>query len=566
MEQDHNDIEIDRTPPQTDDEMVNYVQILSQEGGVRYLDYIMASALSIDNVRQWQYKDILTLSKDEQKKWMAACHDELKSLQERNVYKLVDLPQGRKAIKSRWVFDVKTDGRYKARLVAKGFSQVEGIDYDELFSPVVRFETVRVLLALAALEDWDIQALDVKTAFLYGELDKEIYMEQPQGFVKGSNKVWLLRRALYGLKQASLSWWYQCTKSMAKLGFKRCISDAGVYYFIRGNDIIIAIVYVDDAIFMGSNSSLLHSKKKEFMKIWECRDLGEPREFLRMRITRDRKRRTLSLDQSDYLEKIIKRFGMENANPTRTPLPAGYKPTANKGEANSTIRSQFQSVIGSLLYLCLGTRPDITFPVIKLSQYGTNPTQEHLNKAKYIIRYLIGTRKYSLTYKDKQGEQGFIAYADSDWATDEDTRVSQTGYLINFACAPVFWVSQKQKSVALSSTEAEYMALSDCARQIKWIINLFSEIEYPIAKLPLLSDNQGAIFISKNQVTEKRTKHIDIKYHHIRECVAKKKVEVFFIPTNQQPADLMTKNLPWDKFQRHREFLGLTFFKTDSSI
>uniref|UniRef100_A0A0W0FZG2 Reverse transcriptase Ty1/copia-type domain-containing protein n=1 Tax=Moniliophthora roreri TaxID=221103 RepID=A0A0W0FZG2_MONRR len=198
---------------------------------------------------------------------MAACHDELKSLQERNVYKLVDLPQGQKAIKSRWVFDVKTDGHYKARFVAKGFSQVEGIDYDELFSPVVRFETVRVLLALAALEDWDIQAIDVKTAFLYGELDKEIYMEQPQGFVKGSNKVWLLHRALYGLKQASLSWWYQCTKSMAKLGFKCCISDAGVYYFIHGNDIIIAIVYVDDVIFMGSNSSLLNSKKKEFMKI-----------------------------------------------------------------------------------------------------------------------------------------------------------------------------------------------------------------------------------------------------------------------------------------------------------
>uniref|UniRef100_A0A0W0FDG7 Reverse transcriptase Ty1/copia-type domain-containing protein n=1 Tax=Moniliophthora roreri TaxID=221103 RepID=A0A0W0FDG7_MONRR len=526
----------------------------------------MASALSIDNVHQWQYKDILTLSKDEQKKWMTACYDELKSLQERNVYKLVDLPQGRKVIKSRWVFDVKTDGRYKARLVAKGFSQVKGIDYDELFSPVVHFETVRVLLALAALEDWEIQVLDVKTAFLYGELDKEIYMEQPQGFIKGSNKVWLLRRALYGLKQASLSWWYQCTKSMAKLGFKHCISDAGVYYFIRGNDIIIAIVYVDDVIFMGSNSSLLHSKKKEFMKIWECRDLGEPREFLRMQITRDRKRCTLSLDQSDYLEKIIKRFGMENANPTHTPLPASYKPTANKGEANSTIRSQFQSVIRSLLYLCLGTRPDITFPVIKLLQYGTNPTQKHLNKVKYIIRYLIGTRKYSLTYKDKQGEQGFIAYADSDWVTDEDIRVSQTGYLINFACAPVFWVSQKQKSVALSSTEAEYMALSDCARQIKWIINLFSEIEYPIAKLLLLSDNQGAIFISKNQVTEKQTKHIDIEYHHIRECVAKTKVEVFFIPTNQQPVDLMMKNLPWDKFQRHREFLGLTFFKTNSSI
>lgn len=333
----------------------------------------------------------------------------------------------------------------------------------------MRFETVHILLSLAALEDWDIEALDVKTAFLYGKLEEEIYMEQPEGFeIPGKEHlVWHLKRALYGLKQASLAWWREMNASMKALGFKRILSDAGVFIFRQGKYIIIAIVYVDDALFMGNNRHLLTKKKMDFMRIWECRDLGEATEFLGMRITRDRTKRRLTLDQGEYLQRVLERFKFEN-KPTRTPLPSGYKPSLNPKQASTQIRKSFQQVIGSLLYIMLGTRPDIAFAVIRLSQFSANPSEEHLEKAFYICCYLLSTPDYTLVFDGSSG-QGITAFSDSDWVSDEIMRRSTTGYFIQIAKGPVSWLSRRQKTVALSSTEAEYMALSDCSRQVVWI-------------------------------------------------------------------------------------------------
>jgi hypothetical protein len=239
---------------------------LIQEGGEKMLHYFMSQAIPDQNLTSndpstWNsIKHIMHLpNQGEKDAWIEACKDEIKSLNDREIYDLVDLPKGRKSIKNRWVFTIKSDGRKKARLVTKGFSQIEGIDYNELFSPVVRYETVRILLALAALENWEIQALDVKTAFLYGKLDKDthIYMDQPEGFVEDNSKVWKLRKALYGLKQASLEWWRQCSASMESLGFKHCQSDAGIYVFTQKRQLVVAVIYVDDALFMGSNKSLV---------------------------------------------------------------------------------------------------------------------------------------------------------------------------------------------------------------------------------------------------------------------------------------------------------------------
>ena len=217
--------------------------------------------------------------------------EEIKSLRNCKVWDLVDLPKGRKPVKGRWVYAIRPGNRVKARFVAKGFTQIFGIDYEETFSPVARFETIRLMFALAALYDWEIEALDVKTAFLFGELDEEIYMEQPEGFVvKGQeSKVCRLRKAIYGLKQAALQWNKLLHKSLVDLGFKRCISDSGIYVKIIGEDIIIIIIYVDDACFMGNKRTQVLDHKKKFMKKWESRDLGKAKEYLGMRITRDRK-------------------------------------------------------------------------------------------------------------------------------------------------------------------------------------------------------------------------------------------------------------------------------------
>ena len=210
-----------------------------------------------------------------QEEWKHACHEELESLHRWRVYELVDPPKGRKVIKNRWVFDLKSDGRKKARLVAKGFSQVEGIDYDEIFSPVVQFETVWMMIALAALKDWHISGLDVKTAFLYGELNEELYMEQPEGFKdpKNNKKVMHLKKAIYGLKQAALAWWKVLDKSMDTLSCTCLVSDSGI--FVNKEKTIVIIVYVDNVLFLGANKKDISSLKQCFMKIWECRDLGD---------------------------------------------------------------------------------------------------------------------------------------------------------------------------------------------------------------------------------------------------------------------------------------------------
>ena len=307
---------------------------LCPEGGARLIQHLLSRAIPPEdegekvsplNVREWTFRDIVLLPKNEQKEWFNACREELEALRQRDVYDLVDRPKGRKVIKNRWVFDVKSDGRKKARLVAKGFSQVEGEDFDKIFSPVVRFETVRLILALAALEDWHISGLDVRSAYLYGKLEEEIYMEQPEGFRKPGteHKVFKLKRALYGLKQAGLAWWRTLSESMTLMGFKRLSNDAGIYIYKRHSDgqLVVVIVYVDDALFCGKSKKLVAELKARFMKKWECRDLGDAKDFLRMQIVR--KGRSIHLDRRAYLEKVLERCGMTNARPTPTPLPAG---------------------------------------------------------------------------------------------------------------------------------------------------------------------------------------------------------------------------------------------------
>ena len=554
-------------PDSSDDEVDDLLR-LQREGGVKYLEHLLAKAVppsdleSPDsaNIREWTFRDILKMPSASQKEWKQACREELDSLRRRKVFELVDPPAGRKVIKNRWVFDLKSDGRKKARLVAKGFSQVEGIDYDEIFSPVVRFETIRMMIALAALKNWHIAGLNVKTAFLYGELDEELYMEQPEGFkVKGQDrKVMRLKRAIYGLKQAALAWWKALDKSMAALGLTRLLSDSGL--FVNKEKSIVAIVYVDDVLFLGADKPKLLKLKEQFMKAWECRDLGDAQEFLRMRIKR--KDGKIYLDQTTYLQKVLQQFNLQNANPTPTPLPEGYQPSPNTSHADPALRSKYQQVIGSLLYIMLGTRPDIAFAVTKLSQHAANPTEDHLNRALYICRYLLGTANYSLVF-DGPLDSGLMAYSDSDWASDPNTRKSTTSYMVKLAGAIFSWNSRAQKTVALSSTEAEYMSLSDTSRQLLWIKSLMSELGIDLSPIPLFGDNQGSIFLASNPVQEKRIKHIDLRYHFIRNVVQNKQVELFFIEGASNPADLFTKNLGRVKFQKVREQLGLEFYSSD---
>jgi hypothetical protein len=270
------------------------------------------------------------------------------------------------------------------------------MDYDQVFSPVVRFETVRLILALAALKNWVAYGLNFRNAYLYGKLDEEIYMEQPEGFTApGTTKehyVLRLLRALYGLKQAGLAWWRALKQSMEEMGFVSLTSDAGIFVYKRDGFFVVAIVYVDDAIFCGPNKALVIAMKETFMRRWETRDLGEVTEFLRMRITREG--RSIHLDQSAYLRVVLERCGMQNAKSA----------------------------------------------VTKLAQYSANPSKDHLDKALYICRYLVGTQNYCLTY-DGASEQGLNATTDSNWASDATDRRSQSGYFVKLAGGLISWTS-----------------------------------------------------------------------------------------------------------------------------
>ena len=241
----------------------------------------------VHNIQEWHYRDLMHFPEAAQKEWKTAMLEELESLQKQNVFELTKLSKGRKSIGCRWVFNIKIDSQKKARLVTQGFSQVEGIDFNKLFSPVVRFESVRIVLALAALHGWYMTGVDVHMACLYGKLDEEIHMRQPEGFIaRGQeSKVICLHRALYGLKQAGLAWWKELSQSMKALGFKRLNSDARIFVCREGPNLILAVVYVDDAIFMGKNKNLFNKKKALFMAKWECRDLGDLKEFLWMHVT-----------------------------------------------------------------------------------------------------------------------------------------------------------------------------------------------------------------------------------------------------------------------------------------
>lgn len=289
------------------------------------------------------------------------------------------------------------------------------------------------------------------------------------------------------------------------------------------------------------------------------RDMGSAQSFLGMRITRDQEHRIIQLDQESYITESLDNFHMLQSTPTRTPLPSGLvlEKAPPDHQLDLDLRSQYQSLIGTLLYITLGTRPDIAYAVTRLSKYSSHPTQQHLKAAMYVLHYLNGTRDLRITY-DGKSRSGLISYSDSDWAENKDDRHSTSGFLQFMANGPVSWISRRQKTVALSSTEAEYMELSDSTRQIAWLRTFLRELGFEVSNpTPMCADNNGSIFLAVNPAHDRRTKHIDIRYHYIREFIEDGHAQVFYINTKDQLADIMTKNLPFETHAGLRGRLGL---------
>ena len=505
------------------------------------------------------------LASQEATDWKRAWDSEVKSLADNETWVLEELPEDRTAIGCRWVFKIKEDGRFKARLVAKGYSQRLGIDYQETYAPVAKFTTLRILLALVNENDWELDGMDVKTAFLHSELAETIYMEVPEGIKTNKDDsprlVCRLIKTIYGLKQSPRAWYGKIHQFFIANGFIRSEEDHSLY--IHETRALIILLYVDDMVLAASSRESIDWVKAALEKHFDMTDLGELKMFIGVEISRNRSQRTLKAGQGPYIERILIDHGMEWCATVATPSdPAVHLAKEAKDfvatPENEANRQRYQSAVGSLMYAMLGTRPDIAYAVGIVSQHCTNPNGHHWTAVKRIFRYLAGTRGLGILYGGGAKSEGFC---DSDWGGSADRR-STSGYVFVLNGGAISWASRKQPTVALSSTEAEYIALTQAVKEVLWLRTLFSEIGAPkhareISQIS--SDNQGAIALAKNPGFHARSKHIDIQYHFIRQHTDPDTgtITLEYCPTDDMTADILTKGLARARHEKHTARMGL---------
>ena len=510
------------------------------------------------------YTDAINSSESD--KWKAAMEDEYNSLMENNTWTVMPCPSGKKAIKSRWTFDIKpeTNGRpprYKARFVAKGFSQIPGIDFNETYASVVAHDTLRLFMSTVAAMDMDMIQLDVKTAFLYGHIDEEIYIEQPNGFtIPGrENEVCRLNKCIYGLKQASRVWNEHFSTFLKKQNF--CVSKADPCLFIRrkGDETSLLIIWVDDGIFASNKPGCINEFLTTITNTFQIRS-HQPDLFVGITITRERNERKLFLSQPDYIDKIVKTFHMEGCHPK--PIPADpnsklVKPPTQGDSGREEQNFPYREAIGSLLYLALVTRPDISFAVGQVARFVEHHDSSHNQAVKRIISYLKGTRTHGILF-DGSNPTTVMGYTDADWAGCLDSRRSTTGNIFLSNRGPVAWCSKRQSCTAQSTVEAEYVAASETAKEAIWIKRILPELQLNLeGPIPIYCDNQGTIQLTRNPEQRQKTKHIDLRYHYIREQQDKGQIEIRYVESENQLADILTKALPRPRFESLREALNI---------
>lgn len=500
------------------------------------------------------------LKRNDKDKWMDAMKNELNSLAQNGTWELVDIPEGRKPIGCKWVFKIKTDAdgritKYKARLVAQGFSQKFGVDYDEVFAPVVRQTTFRMFLTLAGEKQLTIKQYDIKTAFLYGNLKEEIYMKQPVGFEVPNNKFCKLKKSIYGLKQSAKCWNEKLINVFLNVGFSRGLADSCVLKILKDGEWIFLLIYVDD-ILVAANSENHHNFVKLILKNnFDISDMGEVNFYLGIKIEKGIDK-YFTISQENYINKIVEDSGVTDAKFSKIPMDIGY---VKENDDNNFMPSneKYHHLIGSLLYLSVNTRPDISTAVSILSRKVNNPTFRDWAELKRLIKYLNGTKelKLKLTCNNKKGLYGF---ADADWAQCQADRKSNSGFLFKYNGSCISWCCRKQECVSLSSTEAEYISLSEASQEAVWLRRLMNDFEVKLNHATVIyEDNQSCLKLIENEKFSRRTKHIETKYNFVRDLKSKDILDFKYCPTDQMEADMMTKPLQATKIKQFRELIGL---------
>ncbi|CAJ2635655.1 unnamed protein product [Trifolium pratense] len=450
--------------------------------------------------------------------WINAMQEELNQFKRNEVWDLVPRPENANVIGTKWVYKNKSDEsgtvtRNKARLVAQGYSQIEGIDFDETFAPVAHLESIRLLLGVACILKFKLFQMDVKSVFLNGYLNEEVYVEQPKG--KGGNDKTLFVK-----------------------------EDQGKF--------LIAQIYVDDIVFGGMSSEMVQHFVQQMQSEFEMSLVGELTYFLGLQVKQMED--TIFISQSKYARNIVKKFGMESAAHKRTPAATHLKLTKDE-KGVDVDQSLYRSMIGSLLYLT-ASRPDITFAVGVCARYQAEPKMSHLAQVKRILKYVNGTCDYGILYTHGENSM-LVGYCDADWAGCADDRKSTSGACFFLGNNLISWFSKKQNCVSLSTAEAEYIAAGSSCSQLLWMKQMLLEYNVVQDAMALYCDNLSAINISKNPIQHSRTKHIDIRHHFIRDLVEEGIITLEHIATEEQLADIFTKALDAVQFEKLRGKLGI---------
>lgn len=494
-------------------------------------------------------------------KWRIAMEEEYRALMNNNTWKLVPLPRDKTAIGCRWTYKLKhkADGtvdKYKARLVAKGYTQQPGFDFRETFSPVIKPTTIRVMLSIALHNEWPVKQLDVHNAFLNGDLEEEVYMEQPKGFedISKQQMVCKLNKAIYGLKQAPRVWFEKLKSTLLKLGFSPTKSDCSLFIKRSSISIMYILVYVDDFIVTGSNISEINQLTSYLNEQFKLKELGDVNFFLGIEVKKT-KDGGLHLNQMNYVRAVLKRAGMDKAKASITPMATNQQLTKNSGDPIDD-PYHYRSIVGALQYITI-TRPEISFSVNKICQYMQCPRSEHWKTVKRVLRYLAGTLHYGLKLYHPETLK-ISAFADADWAADRDDRRSVSGYCVYLGKNIVSWCSKKQNTVSRSSTEAEYRSVAAGVAEVMWLKSLLSEVlGHVIESSTIWCDNSSAVQLTANPILHSRTKHVELDLYFVREQVAKGDIIINHIPALYQKADILTKSLSSARFLRLREELNV---------
>ena len=491
--------------------------------------------------------------------------EEMGKMEKYHVWKTVP-KENQRTLTGKWVFTRKTDGTtgkaaaYKARFVVRGFQQIAGRDFDELFASVAHKPSLRVFLSIVNYMDWECDQMDVIGAFLKGDIDRDLFVEPPEGSDIPAKHVLHLQKSLYGLRQSPHLFNKKVDTFLKSLDFVPCQADPCIYSYNKNGTRFMISIHVDDMLVAGNDRAKLDNLKAKLHAELECKDLGPVTYFLGINVYRDRVNKRLYLSQEHYLESLLEKFG-EVGNPCKTVLPADWKPRAASDEEFDLAKDKpYPALAGSILYAATVTRPDLAFAASLLCRFIGKWSLDHWKAAKHLLRYIRGTTDLALTFDATAGKRALLGWADADWGGCLDTRRSTTGFVLNTYGGVVSWKSRRQPTVALSTTQAELLASTEAGKEAVWLRQLLADLELGPADgeaVSIMNDNSGAIQLAKHQHGFKLNKAFDMRAQWIREHQDAKIIVLDYVNTNANRADLLTKSVTAERTRQLRNLLGL---------